>query len=121
VALARQTKRDVGLSRQNIAATEGAIEAEDMPFVIATPTPPLTVVSGTAIDKIVPLTPGPRQGMRFRGKPGSAEFHCRLWNIGKGPVMVMTSGCRSASETSSRRLLSSFRSRLPAPPTSRGR
>ena len=67
--LARQTRSEVNVSREEIELTRQSIEAQDMPFVIATPQQ-----RGWAI--------------RWETMAGAATLAARLRNIGRGPAMV---------------------------------
>jgi hypothetical protein len=64
--LARQTRREVGLSAESIDMAREGIEAQDRPYVIASPVDPNTYVLLNT----------------------SSGLTLRLWNIGKGPGIV---------------------------------
>jgi len=72
--LAWQTRREVGLTTSSIELTREGIEAQDMPYVIATPNP---------------RVPGPDAAwMPWSGSGNRWQLSLRLWNIGKGPAIV---------------------------------
>lgn len=84
-ALAYQTKRSA-------RAAQAAVEASDMPYVIATPTPVdlLPVVRAGVIP--------PLEIHRWEHRTVGWVLRCRLWNIGSGPAIVHEVQLRSHDE-----------------------
>jgi hypothetical protein len=77
--LARQTRSEVGLSRETIELTQQSIEAQDMPFVIAHANPGRLQY----LDKTKN-----RLWMWWQLDEDLYSLQVRLWNIGKGPAIA---------------------------------
>ena len=79
--LAWQTKREVGISTRSIDLAREGIEAQDMPFVIATANPEQSRELDTTVSML-------RLWWGFDPDGGDYLLQIRLWNIGRGPAIA---------------------------------
>jgi hypothetical protein len=108
--LARKTGQEVGWTRRSVVASEEnvrltrqSVEAQDRPFVVATPPqealPGREKALGTELREQRPMRfqrhESAQLAPNWRGKqdtppdtPQHWFFHVRLWNVGKGPAIV---------------------------------